>query len=252
MENEHKKNNHVKGTRRVKKVASRVRRVVPKKVAPAATLEIVLKCDTFGSVEAVAAILNKLHIPGVQIKLIQSGVGTVSKSDLVMALTGSRLVVGFGVDVMPKLEQWIKDNGVEVRLYSVIYRLADDVQKIGLSLIQPDANERNIIGRAQVVALFKSSRRGIILGCEVLEGVIAVGKEFYVVSAMGPVYSSKIESLHIENSSVREAKVGQRVGLKITAFNRAKVGDLVECFESVPVRKRSSWSPSGAVLRFES
>ena len=93
-----------------------------------------LKCDTDGSVEAVSALIANLKAPEAEIKLIQSGVGNVSKQDLLMALTGSKLVIGFNVGVAPKLEQWVKEQGVEVRLYDVIYKLADDLKAIVQSL----------------------------------------------------------------------------------------------------------------------
>lgn len=249
---EHRKDSHAKESSQVRKIIPPTKFVNVKEAGPKAKLEIVLKCDSFGSVEAVTSILNKLKIPGVETKLIQSSVGAVSKSDLLMALTGSKLVVGFGVSIMPKLEQWIKDNGVEVRLYSVIYRLVDDLKRMAQSLIQPEESLEKITGKARVIALFKSSHKGVIVGCEVLEGVLAVGKDFRIIAAMGPVYSGRIDSLHIESDVVKEAKVGQHVGLKLAGFSRVKVGDLVECFEGAPVRRSTAWSPSGAILHFES
>ena len=99
-----------------------------------AKIELVLKCDTMGSVEAISALLANLKLPEAEVKLIQSGVGNIAKQDLLMALTGSRLVIGFNVEVTPKLEQWVKEHGVEVRLYDVIYRLAEDLKAIARNL----------------------------------------------------------------------------------------------------------------------
>lgn len=213
-------------------------------------LEVVLKCDSIGSVEAVEAILGKLDVPGVAIQIIHSGVGAVSKSDLVMALSGSRLVIGFNVPVMPKLGQWVKEHGVEVRLYRVIYRLVEDIGKIAESLL-PSEGEERISGRGRVIALFKSSHRGIILGCQVEDGVVALGNAFRVISAMGPVYTGRIASLHIEKDAVKEARPGQQVGIKIDDFNQARIGDLVECFEHVAPRKKQPWGPVGQILQVD-
>lgn len=210
-------------------------------------LEIVLKCDSIGSVEAVEAILVRLNVPGVEVRIIHSGVGAVGKSDLMMALNGSRLVIGFNVGVMPKLEQWIKEHGVEVRLYQVIYHLVDDIRKTAESFTAAEPEEK-ITGRAKVVALFKSSHKGIILGCEVQEGVISMGSSFRVISAMGPVYVGRVASLHIEQEAVREAGVGRQVGIKIADFNQAKIGDQVECFETLSGRKNQPWRPVGEIL----
>lgn len=218
--------------------------------ATARKLDIVLKCDSTGSVEAVETILGKFRVPDVELRVIHSGVGAVSKSDLVMALTGSRLVVGFNVGVMPKLEQWIKEHGVEVRLYQVIYRLIDDTREIAESFT-PVEPEEKITGRARVIALFKGSHKGVILGCQVQEGVLSQGSMFRVIAAMGPVHVGRIASLQIEQDAVKEARPGQQVGIKIADFSRAKTGDLVECFEPVHGRKPQAWRPVGEILHFE-
>ena len=92
-------------------------------------LEVVLKCDVAGTMEAVSASLAEIEVTGVEVGVIQTGIGNVSKSDLLMARTGSNLIIGFNVDVTPKLEQTIKEFGVEVRLYDTIYRLTEDIRK---------------------------------------------------------------------------------------------------------------------------
>jgi len=216
--------------------------------ARAKRLEIVLKCDSPGSIEAVMSVLSSLKVPDVEIVVIHSSVGPVSKSDLLMALTSSKFVVGFNVEVMPKLDQWIKDQGAEVRTYNVIYRLAEDLKKIAQSLGLPEEEEEKVTGRAEVIALFKSSHHGIILGCEVREGVLVAGKDFRIITAMGPAYSGKIESLQMDRKPIREAKVGQQVGLKISDFNKAKIGDQVECFERPSRKKSLAWRPSGNII----
>ncbi len=214
-------------------------------------LEIVLKCDSIGSVEAVESILGKLTVPNVAIQIIHSGVGAVSKSDLVMALTGGHLVLGFNVGVMPKLDQWVKDHGVEVRLYDVIYRLVDDIKRMAESFA-PSAPEEKISGKGKVIALFKSSHKGSILGCQVTDGVISLGCNFRVISAMGPIYSGKIASMHIEKDEVKEARPGQQVGVKLDDFNQAQIGDLVECYETSGGRKTQPWGPAGEIIHIGS
>ncbi len=157
-------------------------------------------------------------------------------------------MVGFNVSLLPKMHQLSKEKGVEIRLYDVIYKLTQDLEEIARSLIRPDDEKEEITGKAKVIALFKSSRKGTILGCEVLEGTLIQGKNFRVISAMGPVYSGKIESLHIEKDAVKEAKVGQKVGLKISNFNRAKKGDLVETYEKLKREAGDTWHPRGRVF----
>lgn len=225
---------------------------VPKEPASAAQaagkrLEIVLKCDTSGCVEAVTAAIIPLPPPEIEISIISSGVGAISKSDIFMAETGSRLVVGFNVGIAPHIDQTAAEHNVEIRIYDVIYKLLADLKSITESLI-PQESAEEIIGSAKVIALFKSSRKGIILGCKVLQGKLARGRSFRVVGAMGPVYTGKIESLHIEKDAVREAATGKQVGLKIKDFNKVRIGDLVESFQSAPGQYTKPWQPRGRIF----
>ena len=210
-------------------------------------LEIVLKCDSAGSVEAVRRSLAGISTPQVIIEIIHAGVGTVNKSDIFMAETGSRLVVGFNTEVIPKVDDLLRQHNVEVRLYKIIYKLIEDVRAIAKSLITSETQEQ-ILGTAKVMALFKSSRKGIILGCEVTKGYLSVGQRFRVISAMGPVYVGRIGSLHIQKDVVQKATIGQQVGLKIEDFNKAKVGYLVESYRPQKQTGPKSWEPRGKVL----
>jgi translation initiation factor IF-2 len=163
-----------------------------------------------------------------------------------MAVTGGKLVVGFGVGILPKIEALTKEMGVEIRLYKTIYSLVGDLRTVSSSL-ESSSREEKIVGRGKVIALFKSSRKGIILGCEVVEGTLSVGKSFRVVSDPGEVYRGKIKSLHVDKDAVNEAKTGQQVGMKIPDFNRGKIGDLVECFQEVVSQREKAWRPRGGV-----
>ena len=211
-------------------------------------LEIVLKCDSKGSLEAISAVLFKLKLPGVELKLIHTGVGAITKQDMLMALSGSKLVLGFQVGVAPRVEQWIKERGVEVRLYDVIYKLLDDIREIAGNLTPPETEE-TVTGKCKVIAVFKSSK-GVVLGCEVQEGTLQIGKNFRIVAAMGAVYGSRIESLQVEKKPVKEARHGQQVGVKVGSYGGAKIGDYIECFETT-TPKKTSWSPEGRVIHLE-
>ncbi len=213
-------------------------------------LEMVLKADSAGSQEAVVTTIIGGPVDGVEIRVIHADVGTIAKSDLLMAQTGSRLVVGFNVDVMPEIHPLSREQGVEVRLYKVIYRLSEDLHQIARSLAPMEVQEK-LIGKARVIALFKSSRKDIILGCEVMEGRLALGDPFRIISAMGQVFTGHIESLHIEKDAVKKATVGQQVGIKVPGFNRGRVGDWVECFETVRARGPEPWRPRGGVRSYE-
>lgn len=222
----------------------------PDQTAPPAVskLEVVAKADAVGSVEAVSQCVSELDVPGIEVRLIESGVGGISKSDVLMSTTGSRLVIGFAVGTEPRVDEYAREQGVEIRLYHVIYDLSRELEEIARSLIPRPAQER-ITGRADVIALFKSTRRGIILGCAVREGSLAVGKRFRVIDAAGPIHEGIVASLHVGPDAVREARVGQQVGLKILGFKKARVGDLVECFENIRPTGPTPWAPQGGVAR---
>jgi translation initiation factor IF-2 len=220
----------------------------PKVEIESARLEIVLKCDVAGTVEAVRSGLEGISVPGVEIQIIQAGIGNITKSDVLMALTASRFILGFNVDTMPKLTQMIKEKGVEVRLYDTIYNLTASLEKIAGSLAVKAPTEK-ITGRAKVIATFKSSRKGAIIGCEILAGSLEIGNNFRVITAMGPAYSGKITSLQIEGKNVQAAKAGQQVGLQIPDWKKAKVEDLVECYEIIQPDGGRTWRPHGGVFR---
>ncbi|MDW7709443.1 MAG: hypothetical protein SCH98_03130 [Deferrisomatales bacterium] len=219
--------------------------------ASAATvLELVLKADTAGTLEAAAAALAGAAPQGVELRVIQAGVGEVTQSDVLMAATGSKLVLGFQVPAGPRVEEHAREQGVEVRLYEVIYHLSEDARRIARSLVPSPPGER-VTARAKVIALFKGSRRGMILGCEVLEGTLALGKRYRVIGPAGPMHEGKIASLHIGPDAVREAKPGQQVGLKVEGFQKARIGYWVECFEPLPPEGPPPWTPRGGVRRTE-
>ncbi len=239
----HKKNEH----RRTRKKER------PAKAAATAArpvgLEIVLKCDSAGSMEAISSAILEAAPPKVPTSIIHAGVGTINKTDIFLAETGSRLVLGFNVGTGPNIDKLSAEHGVEVRLYDVIYRLVNDVIQTAHSLL-PVEEAEEILGRAKVIALFKSSRKGIILGCEIVEGRLAVGDRFRVIAAMGPVYTGRISSLHIGRDAVRDAKPGQKVGLKIRYFKKAAIGDLVESFLPAKGKSTQPWIPRGGAYRF--
>jgi len=212
-------------------------------------LEIVLKCDSAGSVEAVTDAILQMRVHEVEISIIHSGIGDINKSDILLAETGSRLIAGFQVGAAPDIEKELREHCVEARLYDVIYKLTDDMRNIAESIAPHPAQEETIIGNARVIALFKSSRKGIIIGCEVLEGHLAVGQHFRIISAVGPVYSGSIESMHIEKNIVQKASAGQQAGIKIKDFNKIKIGDLVESYRASASKKAPFWQPDGGVVK---
>jgi translation initiation factor IF-2 len=212
------------------------------------TLSLVVKGDTGGCEEAVCTALLANTVPGVALHILHKGVGDICKNDILTAADGSRLVIGFNVGVHPGMHELCKEFSVEIRLYSVIYQLQKDIAMIAESLLPRQAEER-ILGSGRVIALFKSSRKGIILGCQVEQGRLQTGDRFRVIAAMGQVYTGVIESLQIERAAVTKAVAGQQAGLKIRDFKAAKIGDAVESFLVMPQPPQRKWVPSGKILQ---
>jgi translation initiation factor IF-2 len=212
------------------------------------TLLLVVKGDTGGSVEAVSTSLMTNTVPGVALEILYKGVGDICKNDVLTAAGGSRLIVGFNVGVLTGVNEFCQELDVEIRLYSVIYHLQKDILAIAESLLPREAEEQ-ILGSATVIALFKSSRKGIILGCRVDQGRLQAGDRFRIIAAMGPIYSGIIESLHIERDAVTKATTAQQVGLKINDFKAIQVGDKVETYRVIPPAPNNKWTPSGEILQ---
>ncbi len=211
-------------------------------------MELVVKGDTDGCEDAVCGTLLELT-QGVPINIIRKGVGDICKNDILAAANGSKLVIGFNVDALPRISDLCREQNVEIRLYSVIYALQEDIKEIVKSLVPREEATEEITGTAKVIALFKGSRKGIIIGCEVGQGKLRKGDAFRIISGMGPIYTGTIFSLHIEQDTVNQATPGQQVGVKIENFKNAKVGDLVECYRTVQPDSHKTWQPSGKILQ---
>jgi translation initiation factor IF-2 len=213
---------------------------------PMRKLDLVLKADSMGTRETIVSAIEGLTVSDI-VTEVHAGIGHISKSDLFLAETGSRLVMGFNVNPLPKIDALAKERQVEVRLYKVIPTLLGDLKEILRSLTLPEEEER-VLGKAKVIALFPGGKDAIILGCQVLEGRLALGQKFRIISAPGVVYTGSLDSLHIERDPVKEAGVGQQVGVKISGFKRGRVGDMVESVEAARPKRSLRWQPRGGVF----
>jgi len=216
-------------------------------VTSPAILEVVLKADEAGTLEAAADSLLRISVPGVQLQIIHKAVGPVIQSDLLMAQTGSRLIIGYNSGVAPSLKKQAASSGVEIRLYDVIYELIKNVENICSHLTTRKVTE-TILGSAKIIATFKAAK-GMIIGCQVTEGRIVRGKNLRVITAMGPAYTGKVASLQIEKKSVNEGKKGEQIGIHLPDWQKAKVGDWVECLESLH-SKNDIWKPNPGIHIF--
>ena len=208
-------------------------------------IELVLKADTTGTEEAIRSSIENLESDDVTVNVIYSGTGDITKTDLLMAETSEKLIMGFNVEPLPEIRKLAVQKGVEIRLHNVIYTLMDDLMKIAQSIVSKEEQEK-IKGKAKVIALFQGGHKSVILGCEVYEGELTLGSKFRIISEPGIIYSGTIDSLHIEAMAVNKAVTGQQAGIKISGFKSARKGDFLESFEEIH-HKHKRWRPDGAI-----
>ncbi len=192
-------------------------------------LFIVLKADTQGSAEVLEDTLLKLSTDKVKIQLIHKGVGAITESDVLLASASRAIVIGFNVRPEPSARAAAEQGDVEIRLYSVIYHLQEEMEKAMLGLLQPTIREK-YLGRAQVRETFRISKVGTVAGCYVQDGVITRNSEVRLLRDNVVVYQGRVSSLKRFKDDVGEVKTGYECGISISNFNDIKVGDIIEAF----------------------
>ncbi|NCO67022.1 MAG: translation initiation factor IF-2 [Nitrospirae bacterium CG_4_10_14_0_8_um_filter_41_23] len=191
-------------------------------------LNIIIKGDVQGSVEAIKEALESITHPQVKVKVIHSSAGGITESDVMLASASSAIIIGFNIRPEPNASQAAEKEGVDIRLYNVIYEAIDDVKKALEGLLEPTLKEKTL-GRAEVRQLFPISRVGTIAGCYVLDGsIIRLSDGIRVIRDSIVVYDGKIASLKRFKEDIREAQAGYECGIMIENFNDIKVGDILE------------------------
>lgn len=203
-------------------------------------LNVIIKADVQGSVEAVRDALEGLKHPEVKVKIIHTGVGGINESDVMLASASNAIVIGFNIRPEPKASALAEREGVDVRLYSIIYEAIDDIKKALEGLLEPTITEK-IVGRAEVRQTFSISRVGTIAGCYVLDGMMTrASSGIRVIRDNVVIYESKIASLKRFKEDVREVQTGFECGILIENFNDIKVGDILEVYQKEEVAARLS------------
>jgi len=191
-------------------------------------LNIIIKGDVQGSVEAIKEALESITHPQVKVKVIHSSAGGITESDVMLAAASSAIIIGFNIRPEPNASQTAEKEGVDIRLYNVIYEAIDDVKKALEGLLEPTLKEKTL-GRAEVRQLFPISRVGTIAGCYVLDGsIIRSSDGIRVIRDNIVVYDGKIASLKRFKEDIKEAQAGYECGIMIENFNDIKVGDILE------------------------
>ena len=199
-------------------------------------INIVLKADVRGSEEAVKNALEKIKEQDVRVKVIRSGIGAITESDVVLASASNAIIIGFNVIASSSAKDIAKDNNIDIRLYTIIYKLVEDIEAAINGMLDPEYEEK-IIGEAEIRKIFKFSKIGNIAGSYITSGIVKNGALARVIRD-GVVIASdeKIASLQREKDTVKEVKKGFECGITLEKFNDFKEGDTIEAYEMIEVK----------------
>ena len=201
-----------------------------------AELNIVLKADVQGSVEAIADSLLKLSTEEVKVNIVGSGVGGITETDAVLAAASNAIVVGFNVRADASARRTLDAENIDLRYYSIIYQLIDEVKQAMSGMLAPEFKQE-IIGLAEVRDVFKSPKLGAIAGCMVTEGTIKRHSPIRVLRDNVVIYEGELESLRRFKDDVAEVKNGYECGIGVKNYNDVRVGDQIEVFETVEIQR---------------
>jgi len=199
-------------------------------------INIVLKCDVRGSEEAVKSALDNIDVTGIKIKVIRSGIGTITESDIVLANASDAIVIGFNVSPSAITKEVAKDYNVEIRLYQIIYKLVEEMELAMTGMLDPEYEEK-VMGTAEVRKLFKFSKVGTIAGTMVTSGIIKNHSKVRLIRDGVIIYDGKISSVQREKDTVREVRSGFECGITIDNFDDIKERDIFETYEEVIVKR---------------
>ena len=197
-------------------------------------LPLVVKGDMMGSVEAIDDALNKLEVPEVRLRVLHKGAGAITENDVTLAATAGAIIIGFSVRPTPAARELATREGVDIRLYSVIYQVVEDIEKALRGLLAPELEER-ALGSAEVRQLFRVPRVGVVAGSYVTSGEITRGAKARLVRDGVVVYDGRVDSLRRFKEDARSVSAGYECGIGLEHFQDVKEGDLIEAYEMVEI-----------------
>ena len=201
------------------------------------SFNILLKTDVQGSSQAICESLLKLNTDEVIVKIISSSAGAINESDIALAEASNAMILGFNVRADSQARRTVEEKKIDLRYYSIIYDLIDDV-KAGMSgLLSPETKEE-ILGLAEVKDVFKSSAMGAVAGCQVIDGVMKKGNPIRVLRDNIVIYEGELESLRRHKDDVKEVKLGTECGIAVKNYNDVKPGDNIEVFQRIEVARK--------------
>jgi len=202
----------------------------------AGVVAVLIKADVQGSAEALRESLDKLSTPEVQVRVLGSALGGITVSDVQLAAASKALIIGFNVRADAGARDAIKDTGVEVRYYSIIYEAIDDVKQMMSGMLKPEIKE-TIVGIAQVREVFRSSKFGVVAGCLVTEGLVKRNNPIRVLRENVVIFEGALESLRRFKDEAGEVRAGTECGIGVKNYQDVRVGDQIECFSRVEVAR---------------
>ena len=200
------------------------------------TVPIIIKSDVHGSAEALRDSLTKLSNEEVKVKVLGSSVGGITETDVNLAAASDAFIIGFNVRADASARTAIKESGVDVRYYSIIYEAIDDVKQAISGLLAPEIREQHV-GLAEVKEVFSSPKFGDIAGCIVSEGYVKRSNPIRVLRDNVVIYEGELESLRRFKDDVNEVRSGTECGIGVKNYSDVKVGDQIECFERIEVAR---------------
>lgn len=207
-------------------------------VGDVSDLNLVVKTDVQGSLEALREALTSLSNEEVVVKVVSGGVGGINEGDANLALASNGIIIGFNVRADASARKLIEEKGIDLHYYSVIYDVIDEVKKSISGLLSPEIKE-NIVGIAEVRDVFRSPKFGAIAGCMVSEGLVTRNLPIRVLRDNVVIYEGQLESLRRFKDDVSGVKVGMECGIGVKNYNDVKVGDLIEVFETIEVAREA-------------
>ena len=197
-------------------------------------LPLVVKADVQGSVEVLTDTLKKLSTDKVEVQILHAGVGGVTTNDVILASASNAIIVGFNVRPEKKASEMASQEGVDIRLHTVIYELSDEIRKAMTGLLEPTFREETR-GRAEVREIFSIPRHGVVAGCHVVEGTVSSKADARVIRDNVVVHDGKIASLRRFKDDVSEVRTGYDCGIRLERYQDVKPGDIIEAYEQVEI-----------------
>jgi translation initiation factor IF-2 len=202
----------------------------------AVSVQLIIKADVQGSVEALRDALVGLSTDEVTVKVVASGIGGITESDVTLAQASNARIIGFNVRADSAARNMIKETGVDVRYYSIIYEAIDDVKQIVSGMLAPEVKEQ-IVGLAEVREVFRSSKFGTVAGCIVVDGYVRRNNPIRVLRNNVVIFEGALESLRRFKDDVNEVRAGTECGIGVKNYNDVRVGDQIECYSRVEVAR---------------